>query len=71
MMIEIPFPIPRSVTCSPSHIRKMVPAVRVTTALNRNAGPVITTTGSPAPALWLCSAAATPNDWNSASTTVK
>ncbi len=32
MIIEIPFPMPRSVICSPSHIKKIVPATTLKTA---------------------------------------
>ena len=32
MISEMPFPIPRSVICSPSHMTKAVPVVRVRTA---------------------------------------
>ena len=32
--IEMPLPMPRSVICSPSHIRKMVPVVMVMVAMN-------------------------------------
>ena len=39
MMREIPLPIPRSVICSPSHIRNAVPEVRVMTVMTRNAHP--------------------------------
>jgi hypothetical protein len=39
MIREIPFPMPRSVICSPSHIIKAVPAVRVKTVINRNPHP--------------------------------
>ena len=35
MISEMPFPTPRAVICSPSHIRNMVPPVRVTTTENR------------------------------------
>ena len=34
MISETPLPMPRSVTCSPSHIRNMVPAVSETTAVS-------------------------------------
>ncbi len=36
---EIPLPTPRSVICSPSHIRNSVPAVRPTTVVNTKLGP--------------------------------
>ena len=32
MIMEMPLPMPRSVICSPSHIRNMVPVVMVTVA---------------------------------------
>ena len=32
MIIEIPLPIPRSEICSPSHIKKIVPATTLNTA---------------------------------------
>ena len=34
MIIEMPLPMPRSVICSPSHIRNIVPVVMVTVAGN-------------------------------------
>ena len=34
MIIEMPLPTPRSVICSPSHIRNIVPVVIVTVAVN-------------------------------------
>ena len=39
MISDTPLPMPRSVTCSPSHIRKMVPAVRETTAVRTKPRP--------------------------------
>lgn len=36
MMIDIPLPIPRSVTWSPSHIRKTVPVVTINTVCKTN-----------------------------------
>jgi hypothetical protein len=39
MMIEMPLPKPRSVICSPSHIRNMVPVRRVKTVTKRNIRP--------------------------------
>ena len=35
----IPFPMPRSVICSPSHMTKMAPVVSVTTMMRRDARP--------------------------------
>ena len=34
MINETPLPMPRSVICSPSHIRNMVPVVSATTAVS-------------------------------------
>ncbi len=35
----IPFPMPRSVICSPSHMTKIAPVVSVTTMMSREARP--------------------------------
>jgi len=59
--IEMPLPRPRSVICSPSHIRNIVPATRLTTAVRRKPKPgAMTSPGEPS------SASAMPSDWNSA-----
>lgn len=50
MINEIPFPMPLSVTCSPIHIRNMVPAVRVITVMTRKAMPG---SGTKGPILWM------------------
>ena len=65
MIIEIPLPIPRSVTCSPSHIKNIVPVVMVTVAMNRNDQPVAIVMPP------FCNATAAPSDWKAPSTTVK
>ena len=39
MMSEIPFPMPRSVICSPSHMMKIVPVVSVRTVSSRKPHP--------------------------------
>ena len=39
----MPFPIPRSVICSPNHITKMAPVVSVSIVMNRNPQPGLTT----------------------------
>ena len=44
MIIEIPFPIPLSVICSPSHIKNIVPVTSVTQAVNKKLNPGFTTT---------------------------
>ncbi|CAM5333079.1 hypothetical protein RLIN73S_02178 [Rhodanobacter lindaniclasticus] len=66
----MPLPMPRSVICSPSHIRNMVPAVRPTTDENTKPIPGVYTTGAPPAATWPCKATAMPKDWNAASSTV-
>ena len=47
MMSEIPFPIPRSVICSPSHMMRIVPAVWVIIVMSSNPNPGWATTGVP------------------------
>ena len=44
MIIEMPLPMPRSVICSPSHIRNMVPAASVMVAVRMKPGPGLSTT---------------------------
>ena len=39
IIIEIPFPTPRSVICSPSQIKNMVPVTNVTTPVMKNPNP--------------------------------
>ena len=39
IIIEIPFPMPLSETCSPSHIKNIVPATTEKTAETKNDGP--------------------------------
>jgi hypothetical protein len=65
MIMEMPLPMPRSVICSPSHMRKSVPVVSVITVVMRNMKPGSST--SPC-----CDSSATemPSAWKSASTTV-
>ena len=62
--MEMPLPMPRSVTCSPSHIRNMVPVVMVMVAMNRNDQPEAVAMPP------FCSATAAPSDWNTARNTV-
>ena len=64
MIIEMPLPTPRSVICSPSHIRNIVPVVMVTVATNRNCQPGASTMPC------ACRPLAVTNDWNSARPTV-
>ncbi len=65
MIIEMPLPTPRSVICSPSHIRNIVPVTSVMQAVIRNDGPGFTTTPGCA-----CSQEAAATDWNSDRATV-
>jgi hypothetical protein len=65
MIIEMPLPSPRSVICSPSHIRNIVPVVSVMTVVKRNARP-----GSSTRPGCDSSAIEMPSAWKSDSTTV-
>ncbi len=47
MMSEMPFPMPRSVICSPSHMMKAVPVVSVMTVIRRKLQPGWNTTLPP------------------------
>ncbi len=49
MISEMPLPTPRAVICSPSHIRKTVPPVRVMTVTRRKNMPGSTTAEPPPP----------------------
>ncbi len=54
MMSEMPLPMPRSVICSPSHMRNAVPVVRESTVIRRNVQPGSDTTSPtdpPSPAV--------------------
>ena len=66
MISEAPLPMPRAVICSPSHIRNMVPPVSVITVETTKNRP-----GSCTMLPELCSPTAMPQDWNTASTTVR
>ena len=57
MMMEMPLPKPRSVICSPNHIKNMVPAVRETMAVMRKPKPgVITKPADDSSAMQKCRA---------------
>ena len=60
MIIEMPLPTPRSVICSPSHMRNIAPVVMVMVATNRNCQPGDITMPC------CCRPLAATNDWNSA-----
>ena len=47
MMSEMPFPIPRSLICSPSHITKAQPVVSESTVTNLNPRPGLRTRFAP------------------------
>ena len=66
MISEMPLPTPRAVTCSPSHIRNIVPPVRVTTVEMMKKIPGLSTR----PAV-LFRPAAMPKDCASARNTVR
>ena len=62
MISDMPLPIPRSVTCSPSHMMKQVPVVRVRTTSRRKLQPGSYTRGRPpAMLVWLSSQKAMAN----------
>ena len=69
MIIEMPLPMPRSVICSPSHIRNMVPVTSDTVAVNTKPTPECTTSAEP-PAVCPCSAIEIPMAWKVARNTV-
>lgn len=48
IMRDMPLPIPRSVICSPSHMRNVVPVVRVTIVRSLKSHPGLRTMASPA-----------------------
>ena len=58
MIMEIPFPTPRSVICSPNHIRNIVPVTSVMAAVSTKFVPGLITTP------WFCKAVAAAVDWN-------
>ncbi len=71
MRREMPFEMPRSVICSPTHIRKAVPVVSVIIVIRMNPMPGCET--RPAASSdpdWLCSRFAMPYAWKSDSATV-
>ncbi len=60
MIKEMPFPIPLSVICSPSHIKNAVPAASVIMVMMRNDAPGCWTK---APLFIFSNPTAMPNDW--------
>ena len=70
MMSEIPFPMPRSEICSPTHMMKAVPVVRVRTVSMRKPHPGEVTTRPPPAPPRLSSQKAMPRDWMTDRTTV-
>ena len=65
MSSEMPLPRPRSVICSPSHIRNIVPVTSVTAVTMRKPGPGCSTRPGCA-----SSATAIPSAWKNASPSV-
>ena len=71
MISEMPLPIPRSEICSPIHMMKAVPVVRVRTLSARNPHPGCgTIRAAPVAPLMFSSHQAMPSDWTSDSATV-
>ncbi len=58
MIIDMPLPMPRSVICSPSHIRNIVPVTSEIVAVNRKLKPP-----PPIATPLFCSAMAAPKAW--------
>ncbi len=63
MISEMPLPMPRSVICSPSHMMKAVPAVRVIMVSRMKPIPGLGTTSSPAGPRMVCRPTAIPAPW--------
>ncbi len=72
MINEIPLPMPRSVICSPSHMTKAVPVVRVSTVSRRKPQPWRSsgTSGAPPGAVVRSRKNEMPIPWITDSTTV-
>ena len=62
--------MPFSVICSPSHIKKTVPAVRVRMVISRNPQPAAITTGAPVGLAMLSRPTAMPKPWMMVMSTV-
>ena len=63
MISEMPLPMPRSVICSPSHMMKAVPEVRVMIVSSRNARPGLGTIAAPSGAVMLSRPIEIPSAW--------
>ncbi len=63
MMSEMPLPMPRSEICSPSHMTKTVPVVRVRTVSSLKPQPGLMTTDAPAGVFRASRKMAMPKAW--------
>ena len=63
MMSEMPLPMPRSEICSPSHMTKTVPVVRVRTVRSLKPQPGLSTIGAPAGVRMASRKMAMPKAW--------
>jgi len=70
MISEIPLPIPRSVICSPSHMRNIVPVTSETAGSKDESIAGLDDDGSPADRLPAARATAMPVAWKVARATV-
>ena len=70
MISEMPLPIPLSEICSPSHMMKAVPVVRVRMVMSRKPRPGWTTTWGPPELPRFSSQNEIPSDWTTLRTTV-
>ena len=71
MIKLIPFPMPRSVICSPIHMMKAVPVVSVIITMKRKPHPGSATIWGPVPPPERSSAIAVMNPWKRVSATVR
>jgi len=71
MISEMPLPMPRSEICSPSHMMKAVPVVRVRMVSNLNPSPGFRTMGWLAEMLVCSRKKAVASDWKTLSTMVR
>ncbi len=63
MISEMPLPMPRSLICSPSHMMKAQPVVRVRMVSRRNAQPGLGTRAAPPGVVVFSRKSAIPVDW--------
>ncbi len=70
MISEMPLPTPRSLICSPSHMTKAQPVVRVSMVIRRKPQPGLSTSEAPPGVVVRSRKMAMPADWMSEIATV-